>query len=74
MDDSRRKIVEFNKLNAIGKAVYVGGMAVRFASQIIDTAIDRVADVIAEAEKAFKQGSDPNIEDAKILEERENQD
>lgn len=74
MDDSRKKIVEFSRLNAIGKAVYVGGAAVRFASELLDAAIDRVAEVVSEAERAFKQGRDPNVEDAKILEEHEGQE
>ena len=61
--------VEFDTLNLLGKAVYVGGSAVRLLAKAIDGAVDRAVDVVLDVEKAFKQGLDPNIEDAKILQE-----
>ncbi len=61
--------VDFDSLNLLGKAVYVGGSAVRILANAIDNAIDRAVDVVVETEKAFKQGLDPNVEDAKILRE-----
>ncbi|MBT8400449.1 MAG: hypothetical protein KJO98_08235 [Rhodothermia bacterium] len=61
--------VDFDSLNLLGKAVYVGGSAVRILANAIDNAIDRAVDVVVETEKAFKQGLDPNVEDAKILQE-----
>ncbi len=69
MNQPHRK-VEFESLNLLGKAVYVGGAAVRFVAQSIDTIVDRAVDIVLDAEKAFKQGMDSNIEDAKILEEK----
>ena len=59
--------VEYDRLNLLGKAVYVGGSAARFLAGAIDGFIDRAVDIVVEAEKAFKQGLDPNVEDAKIL-------
>ncbi len=61
--------VDFDSLNLLGKAVYVGGSAVRILANAIDNAVDRAVDIVVEAEKAFKQGLDPNVEDAKILQE-----
>ena len=70
MDDLEDRIAAFERLNLLGKAFFLGGTAVRLAANAIDTVVDRAATVVADAEKAFRQGRDPNIEDAKILEER----
>ena len=71
MQDREDRIVRFDELNLLGKAVFLGGAAVRATAGLIDMAVERAVDVVLESEKAFKQGLDPNIEDAKILEERE---
>lgn len=68
MSDSKR-IVEYERLNLFGKAVFLGGSAVRLAANAIDTAVKHAADVYVDAEKAFRQGLDDRIEDAKILKE-----
>ena len=68
--DPEQRIVEFERLNLLGKAFFLGGAAVRLAASAIDVVLDRATDVVADAERAFRQGRDPNIEDAKILEER----
>ena len=65
-----KKNIEFDRLNLIGKAVYVGGATLRFVAGSIEAVVDRAVDVYIDAERAFKQGMDPNIEDAKILDER----
>jgi hypothetical protein len=62
-------IIQFSDLNLLGKAVFLGGILTRAATQLVDTAIQATADVVVEAQKAFKQGLDPNIEDARIIEE-----
>ena len=69
MPDSDRRIVRFDQLNLLGKTVYLTGAAVRFAADLIDTTLEKAADLVVEAERAFKEGLDPNVEDAKILEE-----
>ena len=65
-----KKKIDYDRLNLIGKAVYLGGATFRFVSEGIDAVVDRAVDLYLDAEKAFKQGVDPNIEDAKILDER----
>jgi hypothetical protein len=70
MDQQDNRIVEFDRLNLLGKAVFLSGAAARFAADLLEKAVDRAADVVTEAERAFRQGRDPNVDDAKILEER----
>ena len=65
------KIIQFENLNLLGKAVFISGMLTRAATRVVETAIKASAEIVAETEKAFKQGLDPNIEDARIIEERE---
>lgn len=66
-----QRLVRFGDLNMLGKAVFIGGAITRVATKAVDSAIKASADIVVEAEKAFKQGLDPNIEDAKILDESE---
>lgn len=70
MSEPDRRIVEFERLNLLGKAFFLGGAAIRLAANAIDAVLEKTADVVADAERAFREGLDPNIEDAKILEER----
>ena len=65
-----KKRIEYDRLNLFGKAVYVGGATFRFIAEGIDAVVNRAVDMYVDAEKAFKQGLDPNIEDAKILDEQ----
>lgn len=65
------RIIQFNELNLLGKAVFVSGLFTRAATKVVDSTIKATVDIVTEAEKAFKQGIDPNIEEAKILEEHE---
>jgi hypothetical protein len=64
--EPERRIAE---LNWLGKAVFLAGTGVRYTAELLDSAIERIAEVVASTEKAFKQGLDPNIEEAKIVEE-----
>lgn len=64
-----RPIIEFERLNLFGKAVFLTGAAVRTTASLIDWAVEKTADVVVEAERAFRDGLDPNVEDAKILDE-----
>lgn len=73
MADRDDRIVQFEQLNLLGKAVYVTGAVARVTSSLLDSAINRAADVWVEAEEAFKKELDPNLEDAKILGEYENE-
>ncbi len=71
MPDSEKRIVEFERLNPLGKAVFLGGAMARLLGQSIEFVLERTVDLVVEAENAFREGLDPNIEDAKILEEFE---
>ncbi len=62
-------IIQFSNLNMLGKAVYLGGIFTRVATQAVDSAIQATADIVIETRKAFQQGLDPNVEDAHIIEE-----
>lgn len=69
MSDSRERLIEYDRLNVLGKAVFLGGSAIRLAANALDQTIRRAADIYVDAERAFKQGLDPNIEDAKVIRE-----
>ena len=69
MSDTNERLVEFERLNPLGKAVFMGGAAVRFAADVIEVAVNRAAIVYVEAERAFRQGYDANVEDAKVVDE-----
>lgn len=74
MSDERRDpteqwIARFERESAVGKAALLGGSAVRFTAKLIDRTLERAASTVAEAEAAFRRELDPNMEDAKILDE-----
>lgn len=69
--DQEERIVQFSNLNLLGKAVFVGGAVTRATTHLIERAISATADMVVETEKAFKQGLDPNIEDANIIDEND---
>lgn len=69
-DQEERRIIQFEKLNTVGKAIFVAGAAVRTTADLIEKALDKAADFVVEAEKAFKQGLDANVDDAKIIDEQ----
>ena len=62
---------EIERLNTVGRLVWFGGAAARFTADAVERLVDRSAGVLAEADHAFKQGLDPNVEEAKILEEHD---
>lgn len=61
--------VRFNDLNWFGKSVYAGATMLRFAAKAIDATADRVNQIAEESRDAYLREVDPNIEDAKIIEE-----
>ena len=61
---------EIDQLNWLGKAVFFAGQGVKLTAELIDSVIDFAAETYTEAEKAFKQGLDPMIDDATVIEER----
>lgn len=70
-DQFERWATRFEEAGLTGKAMLVGGTAVRFTARLIDGALDRAASTVAEAEEVFRRELDPNMEDAKILDEWE---
>lgn len=70
-NENEQRIVEFERLNLFGKAIFIGGFLSRGAAKVIDKTLEAAADLYVETEKAFLQGKDPNIIDAHILEESE---
>ena len=70
-DPEERQIIEFDRLNLVGKAVFIAGAAVHTTATAIDTMLEKAVDLVLEAERAFKEGLDSTVEDAKILEEHE---
>ena len=73
MDTPEREIEQwaqrFEQSNALGKAALVSVTAVRLTARLLDKALDRAAGTVAETERAFKREMDPNVQDAKILDE-----
>jgi hypothetical protein len=69
-DDHRR----FSDLNWLGKTVYLGGEAMRLSANLIDATSRRVGQIAGEARREFDRARDPNIEDAKVIEERRDED
>ncbi len=68
-DQEKKPSVHFDDLNLLGKTVFLTGAAIRTTATLIDSLIEHAADLYIEAEKAFLEEVDPEIEDAKILEE-----
>lgn len=69
MNDADRNQPHFYELNWLGKAVYLGGTALRLSANLVDRTIDRASVIVEESKAAYLREVDPNIEDAKIIEE-----
>ena len=67
-DEEERRIAD---LNLLGRVVYFAGQTVRVTAELLDSVIELATDTYRDAERAFRQGLDPNIDDAKIIEERD---
>ena len=70
-DSEERQIIEYDGLNWIGKAVFLAGAVVNGTASLIDQALEKTVDLVLEAERAFKEGLDSPVENAKILDEWE---
>ncbi len=64
-----RRIVEFEQLNALGKTVFVAGMAAHAGKGLLKRLIRHVARIAVESKRAFEQGMNPDIEEARVIEE-----
>jgi len=70
-DPEKHQIIEFGRLNLLGKAIFVVGATVRTTAHLIDKTLDKAVDLVLEAERAFKEGRDGTVEDAKVIGEWE---
>ncbi|MDX1421175.1 MAG: hypothetical protein R3181_14515 [Rubricoccaceae bacterium] len=61
--------VRFEQAGLVGRAKLLAGGAVRLTANLLDRALDRAATTAAGAERAFRRELDPNVSDAKIIEE-----
>ena len=67
--DDQNKLVEYDRLNSVGKAVFIAGSAYRVAEKVIGYTFTTLQTIWEEAEKAFAEGNDPASDDAVIIEE-----
>ncbi|MFN3596351.1 MAG: hypothetical protein ACK41D_03670 [Rubricoccaceae bacterium] len=64
-----RWLERFERAGWLERAGLLGGGAVRLAAGAIERTLDRAAQIAADAEDAFRKELDPNVTDARILEE-----
>ncbi|NNE36024.1 MAG: hypothetical protein HKN13_12345 [Rhodothermales bacterium] len=69
--DSKRRPVRLENPTILGKLVGIGTTAAKVVGGGVDLLLNTVADIVVDAEKAFKDGMDPNVDDAKIISESE---
>ena len=62
-------IERFERAGLMERVGLLGGSAVRLAARAIDGALDRAASVAVEAKEAFQKEMDPNVSDARVIEE-----
>jgi hypothetical protein len=68
-DPSPRRRTSLDDLNWLGKSVFLGGAVVRLTASALDATANRVRAIAARSKEAFERELDPNIEDARVLEE-----
>lgn len=61
----------FEEADLFGRAKLLGGGAVRVTANAVDFLLKRGAKAVVDAEKAFRGEMDPNVSDAKVIEEVE---
>jgi len=69
MSDDPRRRVNLRDLNWLGKSVFVGATALRFTANLIESTADRVSSIASQSRRAFERELDPNIEEARVIEE-----
>ena len=62
-------IEKYERAGWLGRVGLLGGGAVRLAARAIDVGLDRAATVTVEAKRAFERELDPNMVDARIVDE-----
>jgi len=69
MGNQKRWIDHYSEAGAFERLGLLSGAAFRFSANAIDRVASRAARTMAEAEHAFRKELDPNISDARVLEE-----
>jgi len=72
--DRPRRRADLDNLNWLGKSVYVGGAVMRATAQALDATANRVRHIAARSKEAFERELDPNIDEARVLEEYPDRD
>lgn len=62
-------LARFEQAGLAGRAALLGGGAVRLAARLAERALERAATVVVEAQDAFKKELDPNVTDARVIED-----
>ena len=65
------RIVEFDRLNTAGKAVFIAGTAFKTLGMIVDFTVGTIGDVWTLAENAFNDGLSEDIDEATVLEDED---
>ena len=68
-NDPPRRQTTFRDLNWLGKSVFLGGTVMRLTANLVDATADRVSAIASESKRAFDRELDPNIEEARVIEE-----
>lgn len=68
-NDPPRRQTTFRDLNWLGKSVFLGGTVMRLTANLVDATADRVSSIASESKRAFNRELDPNIEEARVIEE-----
>lgn len=61
----------FEQAGLIERVQLIGGGVARVTANVLDSVLKRVAHTAVDAEKAFLGELDPNVSDAKVIEEVE---
>jgi len=74
-DEQRpRRRVNLDDLNWLGKSVFVGGAVMRVTAKALDATANRVRHIAARSKEAFERELDPNVDEARVLEEYPHRD
>ncbi len=74
MSKHGQREVDFDRLNLLGKVVYVTGTTFHVLGNVVESVVETLSGVVREAERAFKDGLDSDLDEATILDERKGDD
>ena len=73
MSDGRSPLDEwadrYERAGVVGRLALLGGGAVRVVAGLVERAIERAATAVVEAQDAVQKELDPNVSDARVIEE-----